>query len=48
MGSSLLNALQTKDARTKNGAVTNSTSLNPLVDLFFIAGACRKETQHNI
>ena len=48
MGSALLNALQTKDAKTHNGAVTNSTSLNPLVDLFFIAGACRKETQHNI
>lgn len=26
---------------TENMAVTNSTTMNPLVDLFFVAGACR-------
>lgn len=32
-----------KDSYTKNGAVTNSTSHNFCVDLFFLAGACRNE-----
>jgi len=37
--SKLLKSLQTKDALTANGAVTNSTSLNNCVDMFFLAGA---------
>lgn len=37
-----------KDSLTANGALTNSTSHNFNVDLFFLAGACRKETQENI
>ena len=36
--SKLVSATQTHDARTKNGAVTHSTSQSQLVDLFFIAG----------
>jgi hypothetical protein len=38
---SLLAAMQTKDSRTENGMVTNSTSLNNCVDLFFQIGAMR-------
>ena len=37
-----------KDTLTANGAVTNSTSHNYNVDLFFLAGACRKESAENI
>jgi len=37
----LLNAMRTKDSRTENGMVTNSTSLNNCVDLFFQIGAMR-------
>lgn len=36
--SKLVSATMTHNARTANGAVTNSTSLSHLVDLFFIAG----------
>lgn len=36
--SKLVNQAQTHDARTFNGAVTNSTSQSALVDLFFIWG----------
>lgn len=35
--SKLVSATQTHDARTRNGAITNSTSQSQLVDLFFIA-----------
>lgn len=35
--SKLVSATQTHDARTRNGAVTHSTSQSQLVDLFFIA-----------
>lgn len=38
---SLLAAMQTSDSRTENGMVTNSTSLNNCVDLFFQIGAMR-------
>lgn len=38
---SLINALQTEDSRTLNGMVTSSSTTNPLVDLFFVAGAIR-------
>lgn len=41
MKNSLLSAMQTKDSRTENGMVTNSTSLNHCVDLFFQIGAMR-------
>ena len=37
----LLSAMQTKNARTENGMMTNSTSLNNCVDLFFQIGAMR-------
>ena len=37
----LLAAMQTKDSHTENGMVTNSTSLNNCVDLFFQIGAMR-------
>jgi hypothetical protein len=37
----LLAAMQTKDSRTENGMVTNSSSLNHCVDLFFQIGAMR-------
>lgn len=39
--SKLVNSSRQKDARTYNDAVTNSTSLNAVVDLFFVAGATR-------
>jgi len=37
----LMEAIQTKDAITNNGALTHSTSLNANLDFFFIAGASR-------
>lgn len=37
-----------KDTYTANGAVTNSTSHNFNIDLFFLAGACRNESIENI
>jgi len=37
----LLAAMQTKNSTTENGMVTNSTSLNNCVDLFFQIGAMR-------
>jgi hypothetical protein len=39
--SKLINVTRQKDALTANAAVTNSTSLHGVVDLFFIAGAAR-------
>ena len=39
--STLLNAMQLRNSRTENGMVTNSTSLNNCVDLFFQIGAMR-------
>ena len=44
----LVETMLTKDEYTANGAVTNSTSLNSCLDLFFLAGACRTETIKNI
>lgn len=46
--SNLINALRTKDALTYNGAATNSTSLSNVLDLFFLAGACRYESVKDI
>lgn len=40
--------MQEKDVLTKNGALTNSTSHNANLDLFFLAGACRNEDEKNI
>ena len=39
--STLLKAMQTKNSYTENGMVTNSSSLNLCVDLFFQIGAMR-------
>ena len=39
--SKLYNTAQVKTGYTANGAVTNLSSLNPCVDLFFLAGASR-------
>ena len=44
----LVETMLIKDEYTANGAVTNSTSLNSCLDLFFLAGACRTETIKNI
>jgi hypothetical protein len=41
MKNSLLAAMQTNDSTTENGMITNSTSLNSCVDLFFQIGAMR-------
>ena len=43
-----IEAMSVKDAYTFNGALTNSTTLNACLDLFFLAGACRNETLKNI
>lgn len=42
------NALQTKDILTENNAVTNSTTLNNVLDLFFLAGATRNILEADI
>ena len=44
----LLNAMQTKNSRTENGMMTNTTSLNSCVDFFFTAGAMRKADESRI
>ena len=44
----LINAMQTKDAFTANGAVTHSTSGNALLDLFAVAGALRNNNEQQI
>lgn len=46
--STLVNATRQKNSRTYNNAVTNSTSLNSVVDLFFIAGASRTMSEADI
>lgn len=46
--SSLFQAITTNDAQTTNGAVTHSTSHNSVLDLFFIAGASRNESEDSI
>lgn len=43
-----IETMLTKDTFTANGAITNSTSLNNCLDLFFLAGACRNESVRNI
>ena len=44
----LLAAMQTKDSHTENGMVTNSTSLNFCVDLFFQIGAMRGQDKSRL
>lgn len=46
--SKLVNAIQTKDALTANGAVTHSTTNSALLDLFSVAGALRKQSDQEI
>jgi hypothetical protein len=41
-------AMQTKDARTENDAVTHSTSGKALVDMFFRMGAMRQRSESDI
>lgn len=41
MGTSLLDALQTKSATTENGMTTNASSLSATVDFFFVVAALR-------
>lgn len=44
----LINILRTEDSRTANGMLTNSTSLNKCLDLFFLAGASREMSERDI
>jgi hypothetical protein len=46
--STLLSAMQTKDKLTTNGMVTNSTSLNHCVDLFFNFGSMRGKDKDSL
>lgn len=46
--SALINFMRQRDAYTENYCVTNSTSLNACVDLFFIAGATRSMSESQI
>ncbi len=45
---SLVQALFSEDTLTNNGAITHSTSQNFVLDLFFLAGACRDESEDKI
>lgn len=46
--SRLVNAARQKDTLTEKGMVTNSTSLNACVDMYFMAGAARHWTEEKI
>jgi hypothetical protein len=46
--SKLVNATRQNDSLTANGMMTNSTSLNSNVDLFFLAGASRNMSEKDI
>lgn len=46
--STLVNSCRQEDALTYNGAITNSTSLSAIVDLFFIAGASRRMSEKDV
>lgn len=48
MSISLFEAITTEDATTANGALTHSTSQNPVLDLFFLAGAARSISEEDI
>jgi hypothetical protein len=45
---SLVSAMQTEDTFTENGMVTNSSSLNSCVNLFFQIGAMRTQDKNRI
>lgn len=45
---SFVQMMTEKDAFTQNGALTNSTSHNYCLDLFFLAGACRNVSEEDI
>ncbi len=46
--SNLVNVTRQEDVLTTNGMVTNSTSLNSNVDMFFLAGASRRMSDSDI
>lgn len=46
--SKFIEVMTEKDTYTENGALTNSTSHDSCLDLFFVAGACRNESEQNI
>ena len=46
--SNLVNVTRQEDVLTNNGMVTNSTSLNSNVDMFFLAGASRNMSEKDI
>jgi len=46
--SNLVNVTRQENTLTNNGMVTNSTSLNSNVDMFFLAGASRKMSEKDI
>lgn len=46
--SKFVNASRQKDAKTANGAVTHSTSLHSVVDMFFLAWASRNMSEEDI
>jgi len=46
--SNLLESLQMENTRTSNGMVTNSSSLNECVNLFFSIGAMRGSKKHKV
>jgi hypothetical protein len=48
MANSLVNALRTRDNVTENGMVTNSSTLNACVDLFFTVGAMRGQDKKRL
>lgn len=48
MKSQLIDASRQHDTLTANGAITNSTSLNNCVDMFFLAGASRNMSESDI
>lgn len=45
---SFIKSLSIRNSRTKNGAVTLSTSLNPILDLFFIVGTANEDNLSDI
>lgn len=47
-GSRLVDETRKKTTKTKNGATTNSSSLNNVLDMFFLAGASRTMSEKDI